>query len=135
MTRRAHKPTEKTRAEVQAYATVGVPHHQITKLIGLGDTATLLKYYRHELDLGKAKACAQVAKTLFAQAVSGRNNAAMIFWCKSQMGWSERTQLEISGPNGAPITTQTLPADTSDPVEAARLYQAFIQGKTDANGA
>lgn len=101
MGRPAHKPTPAQIAEVEAYAVVGVPHHEISKLIGI-DTKTLLKHYQHQLDTGKAKANAQVAKTLFKQAISG-NTAAAIFWMKAQAGWRERHHLEHTGLDGGPL--------------------------------
>jgi hypothetical protein len=99
--RRRHEPTEQQRVEAQAYAAVGVPHHDISKLLGI-DTKTLLKYYRTELDLGKAKANAQVAKKLYAIATGG-NLGAMIFWLKAQAGWREVQAVEHTGANGSPL--------------------------------
>jgi hypothetical protein len=87
MPARAHRTTKTRRAQVMAYAAVGVPHHDIAKLQSIS-IHTLLKYYREELDLGKANATAQVAKTLFSQAIKG-NVAAAIFWLKAQAGWRE----------------------------------------------
>lgn len=99
MTRAAHKPTDKIRGEVSAYAAVGVPHHDIAKLVKM-DTKTLLKYYDEELTLGKSKANAAIAKSLFNQAMNG-NTAAAIFWMKAQAGWREKH--EIVGENGGPL--------------------------------
>ena len=95
MANRAHEPTDKSRAEVEAYAAVGVPHHDIAKLIKI-DTKTLLKYYRDELDLGKAKATAQVGRALFKAATSG-NTSAQIFWMKAQAGWREKIDVTSDG--------------------------------------
>ena len=90
-----HEPDDKTKSEVEAYAAVGVPHHDIAKLVGIS-IKTLLKYYDHELGVGKAKANAQVAKSLFKQAING-NIAAAIFWMKAQANWSEKQVIEHSG--------------------------------------
>jgi hypothetical protein len=92
LSRPSHEPTEKTRTEVLAYAAVGVPHHNIAALVSMS-IHTLLKYYQDELDLGKAKANAQVAKSLFQQAVAG-NITAQIFWLKAQAGWREVQVIE-----------------------------------------
>lgn len=94
-----HAPTEQMRKEVSAYAAVGVPHHDIAKLIGI-DTKTMLKYYRDELDTGKTRANAKVAGSLYKQALEG-NTAAAIFWMKAQAGWSEKVQ--VSGDAGLTI--------------------------------
>lgn len=91
MPRRRHNPTDRQRAEVEAYAAVGVPQLDIARLIGIS-LPTLHDRYRDELDLGKAKANAQVAKTLFREAVGG-NITAAIFWMKSQAGWREKHEI------------------------------------------
>ena len=101
MARRPHVPTEIQRREVSAYAAVGTPHHDIAKLVGI-DTKTLLKWYRDELDTGKARANAQVAKTLFQQAIGG-NITAAIFWMKAQAGWRDRPSFEDFGEAPSPI--------------------------------
>ena len=100
----SHSPTDKQIAEVEAYAAVGVPHHDIARLIGIS-THTLLKHYDHQLGVGKAKANAQVAKSLFRQALEG-NIAAAIFWLKAQAGWREKQELvvvtdDLRGPDAA----------------------------------
>lgn len=95
MTRRAHNPSDKQRHQVEGYAGIGLPHHMISKLVGI-DTKTLLKHYAHELDLGKAKATAQVAKTLYDRAINGKELAAAIFWLKCQAQWSERHVIEVA---------------------------------------
>lgn len=92
MANKSHKPDDRSRAEVEAYAAVGVPHHDLCKIIGIS-IKTLLKYYRSELDTGKAKANAQVAKSLFKQAMDG-NTSAAIFWLKAQAGWTEKQVIE-----------------------------------------
>lgn len=99
MGRKCHEPTEKSRGEVFAYAVVGVPHHDIAKLVKM-DTKTLLKHYDEELKLGKFKANAVIAQSLFNQAKNG-NTAAAIFWLKAQAGWREKH--EIVGENGGAL--------------------------------
>ena len=93
-----HIPTEATRAQVESASGLGLPHEQIASLIGISDV-TLRKYYKIELAVGKAKASAQIAKTLFNKAIKGDTTAG-IWWTKAQMGWSEKTQHELTGANG-----------------------------------
>ena len=83
-----HKKTDQLSNEARAYATVGTPHHDIALLMNM-TTVTLLKYYRQELDEGKARGNATVAKTLFTLATVDHNLGAMIFWLKAQAGWRE----------------------------------------------
>jgi hypothetical protein len=66
---------------------VGTPHHDIALLVGVS-IKTLLRYYRKELDIGKARANANVAKGLYSSAIKG-NLGAQIFWLKAQAGWRE----------------------------------------------
>jgi hypothetical protein len=64
------------------------------------DPKTLRKYYREELDLGEAKANAQVAGFLFNAAKNG-NVTAQIFWLKTRAKWREAPlELKHSGSIG-----------------------------------
>jgi hypothetical protein len=95
---KAHKPTDESRRMVESTSGLGLPHEQIAILVGIDDK-TLRKYYRTELDLGKAKANGQIAKTLFSKATSG-DTTALIWWTKTQMRWAETVKQEISGADG-----------------------------------
>lgn len=88
--RPAFAPTDEELKQVEAMSGYGVPHEQIAVLIRGGiNSDTLKKYFAHELMTGKAKANAQVGKTLFQKAVAGDTTAA-IWWSKTQMGWKEQ---------------------------------------------
>lgn len=92
--RKPFAPSDKDRERVEAMAGYGVPHEQIASLVGDGiHKETLYKYFRRELDQGKAKANVKIGQTLFQQAVNG-NTAAAIWWSKSQMGWRETQQID-----------------------------------------
>ena len=95
---KAHKPTDESRRMVESTSGLGLPHEQIAILIGIDDK-TLRKYYRAELDMGKAKANGQIAKTLFTKATSG-DTTALIWWTKTQMRWAETVKQEITGADG-----------------------------------
>ena len=73
----------------------------IAALVGIDDK-TLRKWYRTELDQGKAKAGGQIAKTLYNKAISG-DTTALIWWTKSQLRWSETVRQEVTGAEGAPL--------------------------------
>lgn len=92
--RKPFEPTTREREQVGAMAGFGVPYEQIACLVRDGiHKETLFKHFRKELDQGKAKANAQIGKTLFQQAISG-NTAAAIWWSKSQMGWRETQNID-----------------------------------------
>jgi len=116
--RKSHDPTDVQRREVSAYAAVGTPHHSIAKLVGLS-IKTLLKHYRDELDTGKARANAQVGKTLFQQAIGG-NTTAAIFWMKAQAGWTDRLQID----GQMEVTQYVLRAPSPDKDAASWLFQS-----------
>jgi len=98
----AHKPTDESRRMVESTSGLGLPHEQIAILVGIDDK-TLRKYYRTELDTGKAKANGQIAKTLFSKAVAG-DTTSLIWWTKTQMKWSETVKNEFTGADGEPLT-------------------------------
>lgn len=89
------------RRQVESASGLGLPHDQIAALVGISDE-TLRKHYGSELGVGKAKASAQIAKTLFNKAVHGRDTTAMIWWTKAQMRWAETQRHENTGPDGGP---------------------------------
>lgn len=109
----AHKPTQKSRAEVMALASYGIPQTGICEYIGIKDKKTLHKHYRKELDRAAVNANAKVGKFLFkaasGDALEDENIdakfadciRAAIFWAKTRMDWSERS--EITGPGGGPV--------------------------------
>ena len=96
-----HEPTDEKRKLVESTSGLGLPHEQIAILVGIDDK-TLRKYYRTELDTGKAKANGQIAKTLFSKAVAG-DTTSLIWWTKSQMRWSETVKNEVTGADGEPL--------------------------------
>ena len=96
-----HQPTEENRKLVESTSGLGLPHEQIAILVGIDDK-TLRKHYRHELDVGKAKANGQIAKTLFSKAMSG-DTTSLIWWTKAQLRWSETVKNEVTGADGTPL--------------------------------
>lgn len=96
-----HIPTDDTKKLVETSSGLGLPHESIAVLVGIDDK-TLRKYYREELDKGKAKAHATIARTLYQKATAG-DTTSLIWWTKSQMRWSETVKQELTGENGAPL--------------------------------
>jgi len=96
-----HEPTKEQRKLVESTSGLGLPHEQISILVGI-DEKTLRKHYRHELDAGKAKANSQIAKTLYSKALAG-DTTSLIWWTKSQMRWSETVKQELTGADGEPL--------------------------------
>ena len=102
MSKPLHQPTEKTRAEIVALRSYGVPIKEVAAYIGIDDK-TLYKYYKEELDNSAIKANANVGKFLY-QAASGQALTtgatysdcvrAAMFWAKTRMGWKETNAQE-----------------------------------------
>jgi hypothetical protein len=96
-----HVPTDASKAKVEQTAGLGLPQDQIAAVIGIS-APTLRKYYEVELAVGKAKASASIADTLYNKAMAG-DTTAMIWWSKAQMGWGERNTTVLSNPDGSPV--------------------------------
>lgn len=89
-----HIPQSNDRETVSKLAAVGIPQKDIATVLGI-DAKTLRKHYRNELDKAMTEANAAVAGKLYNAAMAG-SVPAMIFWCKTRMGWRETGTLEIS---------------------------------------
>lgn len=99
-----HEPTDKTRSEVSALASFGVPQEDIAAYIGISKP-TLAKHYSEELSFSSIKANATVGKFLFnmasGQAIKsgasyGECSRAAMFWAKTRMGWRETNNLDVT---------------------------------------
>ena len=104
-----HIPTKETRHMALTSSGFGLPHESIGALIGIDDK-TLRKHYRQELDLGKARANSEIAKTLFSKATGG-DTACLIWWTKSQMKWSEASTLQLANAEGQNLDLRSLTDD------------------------
>jgi hypothetical protein len=99
--RKKFQPTEIERNQVAAMAGFGVPYYQICTLVGDGiSIETLRKYFSEELTVGKGRANLQIGKKIYQKAIAG-DTKALIWWSKSQMGWSEIQKLEHTSPDGS----------------------------------
>lgn len=93
----AHKPTERTRGQVEALSGFGIKHDDIAALLGISDI-TLRKHYAAELAHGGAKMVAKVANSLLQKAVSDRPDAvnAAKFYLQARAGWSEKQEVKVT---------------------------------------
>jgi hypothetical protein len=116
MGRRAHRPDERGRRQVEALAAYGVPEADIARVVGI-DPKTLRKHYRDELDLGATKATAKVAEFLFRKATTEGPQCvtAAIFWMKTRGGWREAPQAhEVAFKPASEMTDEELEARIRD---------------------
>ncbi len=125
--RKPYNPTTAQRNSVAVWASIGTPHDVMAAQLGIAKM-TLEKAFAHELKNGKAITDKAVAKSLYQKAITG-NVAAMIFWCKTRLGWRETSRTEVTGADGGPLAVQNL----SDAELRAQL-QAILdasQGQED----
>lgn len=87
-----HFPTDKTRNQVEAMSSYGIPQEDISKVLGITRN-TLIKHYRRELDVAEAKANAMVAGQLYKNCMSGKE-ASIFFWLKTRAGFKETIKTE-----------------------------------------
>lgn len=114
------EPTADERKMVEQMCAVGIAQESISLLVRDGiDVKTLRKHFRQELDTSKIKANAQIGGALFNKAIAG-DTTAMIFWCKTQMGWKETKINELTGKDGAPLHPPTISAE-----DALKLIEDF----------
>jgi len=105
--------TDAERKQVEALAGVGLPHDQIAALLRDGVCVDVVRdNFAHELKAGKAKASAKIGQTLFNRAIGGET-AALIWWTKSQMGWKEKRDLDVTSSDGTmtPAVIQLMAVD------------------------
>jgi hypothetical protein len=109
----AFEPTDEQRAQVLTYAKTFPENsnHRIAILIGVS-RSTLEKYFRHELDLGRAQMLAAVGAQVINAALDAENKTAkgdrdlQKFILARLGGWS--TKVEMGGKDGRPIETVDL---------------------------
>jgi hypothetical protein len=93
--RPAYQKSDADIQRVERMAAYGIPHDHIAAILGISDE-TLRKYFRAELDLGKAKTVENVANSLVDVALSG-DVQAQKFFLSSRAGWAEKQQTEHTG--------------------------------------
>ena len=120
-----HEPTDKTRSEVSALASFGVPQEDIAAYIGISKP-TLAKHYPDELSFSSIKANATVGKFLFnmasGQAIKsgasyGECSRAAMFWAKTRMGWRETNNIDHTSSDRS-MTPKGIPEDVITALDA-----------------
>ena len=93
--RPSFKPTDEQRALVEQVAGYGLPEAQIAALVCIDiDADTLRKHFRQELAQGRARANADIGRTLYQKAMAG-DTASLIWWTKAQMRWTSLQQIQV----------------------------------------
>lgn len=101
------EPTDDEVAKVRLYAGLGSTQEQIAALIGKSvDTLARNGRTAEALHSGRAETIAKVAGTLVRKALNG-DTTSMIFYLKTQAGWSEKQLLDHSSSDGTMRPTLT----------------------------
>lgn len=87
--------------QIESMAGFGLTQSQISAIIGVS-VDTLARRFPEAMAVGKAKAVAMVAQSLYKRAIAGDNQAA-IFYLRSQAGWIDRTGVQVTGKNNGPL--------------------------------
>lgn len=74
--------------------------------LGFNSRQSLLNYAEKPEFLDTVKAVRTRLEAEWEQRLGGPNAAGTIFWLKNQ-GWTDKTEQQISGPNGGPVETVT----------------------------
>lgn len=100
--------TDEQIVQVEALAAV-LSSEQIADYLGISRTTFYALMERDQeiaerYKKGRARAVDEVGRGLIEQAKNG-NVTAAIFYMKTQGGWREKQEVEVSGPGGGPIQT------------------------------
>lgn len=112
-----HVPNDADRNKVRIMVSMGMTRPDIARVMGISHV-TLGKYYQEDLEAGDKIINSAIAANIARQALKNDFKAmpAAFFWAKTRMGWRDVSQLEHSGPNGAPLQlTIVNPLPPKDP--------------------
>lgn len=95
-----YEKTEEISRLVRVMAQWGVRQKDIADECGIS-VNTLSKYYQTEYNKGAARAKAKLAEAIYDEAVIKRNTTALIFLCKTRLGWRETQKVDLTSSDGS----------------------------------
>jgi hypothetical protein len=125
------EPTEQQRQNVEILVACGTPYEAVAQIVRHPDgrsisERTLRKYFRPQLDAGRARLKLRMAR-LFVATVEGNDDLLppgvrpitdefvrgrlLELYVKCRMGWSTRRVTEIANAEGKPFVYKASPAD------------------------
>lgn len=122
----------------QAFFTkAGTPDKAGAKPLGI---KALKRHFKAELATGLGRSNSRVAESLFKRAVDLKHPQGAIcamFWMKTRANWSEKSRVEHTGKDGAPIAFETMLAAATPEeltvVERLLARQALAAAPAAAN--
>lgn len=109
--RKAWSPDSRERHLIKIGLAAGLTHQQLAAITGVS-TATLHKRCPELLATGAHEVNAKVAAKLFQKCMKG-DTIALLFWCKSRLGWNEKQLIEHTGKDGGPIVYEQIEAEAA----------------------
>lgn len=111
------------KAEIRRMAVIGLKDDEIAKIKGMGES-TLKDHFASELSNARTEAKDTILRTAYEMAVIDRSVPMTIFLCKTRCGLSE---LKNSTNENQAANSISLTLNTTDPVEAARVYEEIMR--------
>lgn len=125
--------TEESSDTVRLMSACGRPLEAMCNVLGIDDV-TLRKHYKEELKAGSDIVHTEVVGHLLGKIRSGDTNA-MIFWCRTRMGWAEKKEIHLSTPAATMLVLeriiQSLPVEFHERVKIATLNALNDVGKAE----
>ena len=133
--------------KIEILAGYGMPMERIAPIFGMDrevfrENIKKNKALRNAIEKGKSQALFKATQSAFERAFGGEvcgvdkegnpiykatgDTTMMIFWLKTQGRWKEPQHVELSGPNGGPISTHSLSDEDLD-AEIKRLAKKIIK--------
>lgn len=122
--------TPETLKEIERMSGLGLTQNQLASYYGISRvTWHKMKNKDERLNFvvkkGKSKAIEIVAGKLMEKINAG-NLSAMIFYLKTQAGWTEKNALVVD--NKSKYKKIEYKINTDDPIEASKIYQSIMTG-------
>ena len=92
--KKAHKPTDATRRQVETMMAYGATQADVCAVLGITDK-TLQKHYRQEIDTATIRANAKVAGKLYEKCMEG-DVTSIIFWLKTRAKWKTTENVDLT---------------------------------------
>lgn len=97
-------PNPNIAATIATMSLAGFTIRQVCETLKLS-AETIAQHYDDEMKHGRTRMMTDVVASLAQRAIAGSDTAA-IFLAKARLGWSDRTNIELTGKDGAPIEIQ-----------------------------
>jgi len=108
--KKTHVPTEHSLSQAKTCGAIGLSMADTRRVLGVSGLefeTCYLEAYEDGVANGRFAAAREMFRKATKVSDAMPNVTANIFWLKSRAQWKEADKLEISGPDGGPIQTQT----------------------------